>query len=68
MLNNILSNINAAIALKTEILDTYEGMASLWDGESEYPAYTFNRIDDLKAEIAALEAEWNRTLIAAEAA
>ena len=39
------------------ILDTYEGMASLYDGEGEYPAHIFDRIDDLKAEIAALEAE-----------
>jgi len=68
MLNNILSNLDAAISTKVEILDTYEGMASLWDGESEYPAHIFNRVDDLKAEIAALEAEWNRTLIAAEVA
>ena len=58
----MLNNINAAINLKAEILDTYEGMASLYDGEGEYPAHIFDRIDDLKAEIAALEAQYNREL------
>ncbi len=61
---NNLSQIDAAISIKVEILDTYEGMASLYDGESEYPAHIFNRIDDLKVEIAALEASYNSELIA----
>jgi hypothetical protein len=70
MMNDNLSRVDAAIAIKVEILDTYEGMASLWDGESEYApwAHVFDRIDSIRAEIAALEAEWNRILVAAEAA
>lgn len=51
------TQIKAAVALKVEILDTYEGMSSLYDGEGEYPAHIFDRIDELKAEIAALEAQ-----------
>jgi hypothetical protein len=66
MSNNILSNLDEAIALKAEILDTYEGMAALYDGEGVYPAHIFNRIDDLKTEIAALEAQCNSELIAME--
>lgn len=66
MLNNNLSQLDAAISTKVEILDTYEGMAALYDGEGEYPAHIFNRIEDIQAEIAALEAQYNRTLIAME--
>jgi len=62
--NNILSTLDAAINLNESILDTYEGMASLYDGEGAYPAHIFDRIDDLKAEIAALEAQYNSELIA----
>lgn len=62
-----LTQLDAAITLKVEILDTYEGMAALYDGESEYPAHIFDRIDDLQSEIAALEAEYNRTLVQMEA-
>lgn len=62
MFNNILSQIDAALAVKAAILDTYEGMASLYDGKGEYPAHIFNRIEDLQAEIAALEAQYNATL------
>lgn len=62
----MLNNINAVINLKSEILDTYEGMASLYDGEGEYPAHIFNRIDDLKVEIAALEAQYNSLLAVIE--
>lgn len=65
-MTNSLHSIEAAINLKVEILDTYEGMAALYDGESEYPAHVFDRIDDLTAEIAALEAQYNRTLIVME--
>jgi hypothetical protein len=58
----MLDNINTAINLKLEILDTYEGMASMYDGEGEYPAHIFDRIDDLKVEIAALDAQYNHEL------
>ena len=64
--NLLLSQIDAALWIKGEILDTYEGMASMYDGEGEYPAHVFNAIDDLKLEIAALEAQYNSTLIAME--
>jgi hypothetical protein len=67
-MENILSTLDAAISIKVEILDTYEGMASLYDGEGVYPAHIFNRIDDLKTEIAALEAQYNGELITMECA
>jgi hypothetical protein len=66
MHNNNLSQLDAAIAIKAEILDTYEGMASLWDGETSYPGHIFDRIDDLESEIAALEAEYNSILAVIE--
>lgn len=65
-MTNTLRSIEAAIDLKSSILDTYEGMAAQYDGESEYPAHVFDRIDDLTAEIAALEAQYNRQLLATE--
>lgn len=67
---NILTASLEAIAmtldLKVEILDTYEGMASLYDGEGVYPAHVFDRIDDLTSEIAALVAQYNLVLARVE--
>lgn len=67
-MTNTLSALDSAINLKTEILDTYEGMASLYDGEGEYPAHVFDRIYVLKLELAELEARYNSVLIAIEGA
>lgn len=58
----IMTKTSTAEKLQTlvAILDTYEGMASLYDGEGEYTehiAHVFDRIDELKLEIAALEAK-----------
>lgn len=65
-MRNTLATIAGAIDLKVEILDTYEGMAAMYDGEGEYPAHIFDRIDDLRSEIAALEAQYNRELAVLE--
>lgn len=65
---NTLSQIEAAINTTLAILDTYEGMASLYDGEAEYPAHIFDRIDELQAEIAQLDASYNHELLVLEGA
>lgn len=63
----MLADINTAIETKTAILDTYEGMAAMYDGETgEYPAHVFDRIDELQAEIAELEARYNSVLAVLE--
>jgi hypothetical protein len=56
MANTFGAKLDDEIAIKLEILDTYEGMASVYDGESAYPAHIFDRIDELEAEIAYLKA------------
>ena len=69
MKTTTLTQIDAAIATKVATLDTYEGMAAQYDGESEYTAHialVFDRIDDIKVEIAALEAQYNHELAVLE--
>jgi hypothetical protein len=68
MHNNIVSAANkASLTLKVEILDTYEGMLSLWDGDEDPDGrweYVSDRIDDIKAEIAVLRRALDLAVVA----
>ena len=66
-INASLAALDSAIAVQDRIIDTYEGMLSYCnDGEGADSILV--HLDKAQAEKARLEAEWNRLLVAAEAA
>lgn len=66
-INTVLAALDSAIKVQEEVIDTYEGMLSFCnDGEGADSILFY--LDKAQAEKARLEAEWNSTLLAAEAA
>ena len=66
-INAALAALDSAIATQERIIDTYEGMLSFCnDGEGSDSILAY--LDKAQAEKARLEGEWNRLLVAAEAA
>lgn len=66
-IDTALAAIDSAIAVQNRIIDTYEGMLSYCnDGEGADSILVY--LDKAQAEKARLEAEWNRILVATEAA
>lgn len=66
-INNTLAALDSAIALQERIIDTYEGMIALCNN-GEGADHLLDSLEKAQAEKARLEAEWNRVLVAAEAA